>query len=197
LGGFLPPRPSLQGGEGRNFGLFVLRFLRPGPRRKSSGVTPRRAQARSTIASASSRYRWQSGLSAFLDSVRHEARLNAVGIRMARQAAIGRLAAGAHIAGRLRDQPVADVLIAPPIVIIGGWRTGTTILYRLLGGCAGDGNRSAQLGFTSMMRLPGLFAGYNRRHPRDAGGRHRYTPEQFGIDPEVVRSRFSFLDGGH
>jgi hypothetical protein len=53
---------------------------------------------------------------------------------MAAQAAVGRLTAGAAIARYRGDHPeVADVEPAPPIVIIGGWRTGTTFLFRLLG----------------------------------------------------------------
>ncbi len=44
--------------------------------------------------------------------------------------------------------------------------------------------------------LTDLVAAYTRRYPRDAGGRHRYTPQQFGIDPEAIRSRFSFLGDG-
>ncbi|HNM84916.1 MAG: sulfotransferase [Mycobacterium sp.] len=77
---------------------------------------------------------WQTGLDAFLGSAAEEARLNAVGIRMAAQSAVGRLTAGAAIAGYRRDHPeAASATLAPPIVIIGGWRTGTTFLFRLLG----------------------------------------------------------------
>lgn len=77
---------------------------------------------------------WRSGLDALLASASAQARLNAVGIRMVSQLAIGRLTAGATIAG-YRDQHPEDAAtrLLPPIVIIGGWRTGTTFLFRLLG----------------------------------------------------------------
>ncbi|MEZ0341770.1 sulfotransferase [Mycobacterium sp. pV006] len=77
---------------------------------------------------------WRSGLDAFLGSAEQDGRLNAVGIRMALQSATGRLTAGARIGRYRRDHPeVCAVEMAPPIVIIGGWRTGTTFLFRLLG----------------------------------------------------------------
>jgi len=77
---------------------------------------------------------WRAGLAEFLDSAAQEARLNAVGTRMAAQSAVGRLIAGAAIATCRRDHPtVAATPLEPPIVIIGGWRTGTTFLFRLLG----------------------------------------------------------------
>ncbi|MGE2836276.1 sulfotransferase family protein [Mycobacterium sp. SMC-4] len=77
---------------------------------------------------------WRSGLEAFLGSAEQDGRLNAVGIRMALQSATGRLTAGARIARYRREHPeVCAVEMAPPIVIIGGWRTGTTFLFRLLG----------------------------------------------------------------
>lgn len=77
---------------------------------------------------------WQDGLEAFLLSAEQDGRLNAVGARMALQSAVGRLTAGARIARCFRDRPeLRDAAMAPPIVIIGGWRTGTTFLFRLLG----------------------------------------------------------------
>ncbi|MBB3753258.1 hypothetical protein FHT44_005777 [Mycolicibacterium sp. BK634] len=77
---------------------------------------------------------WREGLDVFLGSAEQDARLNAVGIRMALQAAAGRLTAGAQIAQCFRDNPgLRETPLAPPIVIVGGWRTGTTFLFRLLG----------------------------------------------------------------
>lgn len=77
---------------------------------------------------------WRSGLEAFLGSAEQDGRLNAVGIKMALQSAAGRLTAGARITRYRRENPaVGAVEMAPPIVIIGGWRTGTTFLFRLLG----------------------------------------------------------------
>jgi hypothetical protein len=53
---------------------------------------------------------------------------------MALQAAAGRLSAGAQIARCIRDNPdLRTSPLTPPIVIVGGWRTGTTFLFRLLG----------------------------------------------------------------
>lgn len=77
---------------------------------------------------------WEDGLETFLRSAEEDAALNAVGIRMALQSAAGRLSAGAHIATAFREDPgLRNTPLAPPIVILGGWRTGTTFLFRLLG----------------------------------------------------------------
>jgi hypothetical protein len=77
---------------------------------------------------------WQAGLETFLRSADQEGRLNAVGIRMVLQMATGRLIAGAKIAHYRREHPeVVATQLSPPIVIVGGWRTGTTFLFRLLG----------------------------------------------------------------
>lgn len=75
---------------------------------------------------------WRTGLNAFLESAEHEGALNAVGVRVALQTAVGRLTAGAKAAQCLRERPCAGPL-PPPIIITGGWRTGTTFLFRLLG----------------------------------------------------------------
>ena len=74
---------------------------------------------------------WADGLREYLGSAEQDGRLNAVGTRMALQSAIGRLTAGARIRKYLNDNPAPELV--PPIVIIGGWRTGTTFLYRLMG----------------------------------------------------------------
>jgi Sulfotransferase family len=77
---------------------------------------------------------WQAGLDSLLNSAEQEGRLNAVGMRMVLQMATGRLVAGATIARYRREHPeVVATQFAPPIVIVGGWRTGTTFLFRLLG----------------------------------------------------------------
>jgi hypothetical protein len=76
---------------------------------------------------------WRPGLERYLESAEADGRLNAVGIRHAQDAAVGRLRARAIFDKTLRADPaVAQRSLAPPIVIIGGWRTGTTFLFRLL-----------------------------------------------------------------
>lgn len=73
---------------------------------------------------------WRAGLDAYLSSAREDGRLNALGTGMAISTAIGRLRAGAAMARHREQHGGTD--LAPPIVITGGWRTGTTFLFRLL-----------------------------------------------------------------
>lgn len=75
---------------------------------------------------------WQPGLSAYLDSAQHDGRLNAVGARMVRGAAVAKLRARASIDAHRAQHSDPHATLAPPIVIVGGWRTGTTFLFRLL-----------------------------------------------------------------
>ncbi|UPW08764.1 sulfotransferase [Gordonia terrae] len=76
---------------------------------------------------------WRPGLERYLESADADGRLNAVGIRHAQDAAVGKLRARAIFDKTLRADPaVAQRSLTPPIVIIGGWRTGTTFLFRLL-----------------------------------------------------------------
>jgi hypothetical protein len=74
---------------------------------------------------------WREGLEQYLGSARDDGRLNALGVGMAGATAIGRLRAGAAMARYRVDAPTQPPL-GPPIVITGGWRTGTTFLFRLL-----------------------------------------------------------------
>jgi len=77
---------------------------------------------------------WRAGLESLLNSAEEDGRLNAVGIRMVLQMAVGRLVAGATMARHRREHPeVVATQLYSPIVIVGGWRTGTTFLFRLLG----------------------------------------------------------------
>jgi hypothetical protein len=110
------------------------RAERPDRYRLDAEAVLERATKHDPDASSSFADGWAAGLEAFLGSAAAEARLNAVGARMAAQTAIGRLTAGAAIARCRRDHPdAAATELQPPIVIIGGWRTGTTFLFRLLG----------------------------------------------------------------
>ena len=76
---------------------------------------------------------WREGLEQYLGSAREDGRLTALGIGMVASTAVGRLRAGAAMARFEETQPdQATTPLRPPIVITGGWRTGTTFLFRLL-----------------------------------------------------------------
>jgi len=78
---------------------------------------------------------WREGLERYLASAAEDGRLDALGTGMVVSTAVGRLRAGAKLARHLEAQPGAVARardLAPPIVIVGGWRTGTTFLFRLL-----------------------------------------------------------------
>jgi len=73
---------------------------------------------------------WREGLEQYLASAAEDGRLNAIGTAMAASMAIGRLRAGAAMTRHRTEHGGCDLL--PPIAIVGGWRTGTTFLFRLL-----------------------------------------------------------------
>lgn len=76
---------------------------------------------------------WADGLGHYLASAREDGCLNAVGVRMVVETAASKLTAGSRIASYLAEHPRrAAAPLIPPIVIVGGWRTGTTFLFRLL-----------------------------------------------------------------
>jgi len=76
---------------------------------------------------------WREGLHVYLTSARDEGRLNAVGIKTMTATAIGRLRAGLAISDYLESHShVCERQVIRPIFIIGGWRTGTTLLQRML-----------------------------------------------------------------
>ncbi|MEE3853134.1 sulfotransferase [Gordonia sp. LSe1-13] len=76
---------------------------------------------------------WQSGVEQYLASAAEDGRLNALGARTAQDTAVAKLRARAATAEFLHSHPgVEDRAVTPPIVIVGGWRTGTTFLFRLL-----------------------------------------------------------------
>jgi len=76
---------------------------------------------------------WADGLRHYLASAQEDGRLNALGTRMVIETAAAKLAAGSRIASYLAEHPErTSAPLTPPIVIVGGWRTGTTFLFRLL-----------------------------------------------------------------
>jgi Sulfotransferase family len=76
---------------------------------------------------------WRGGLEQYLASAAEDGRLNAVGARMVLGTASAKLAARAKLADLAQSDPsIEQRSLAPPIVIVGGWRTGTTFLFRLL-----------------------------------------------------------------
>lgn len=76
---------------------------------------------------------WRAGFERYLGSAAEDGRLNALGTRMAGDAAAGRLRARLAMARHLTATPaLLERPVRAPIVITGGWRTGTTFLFRLL-----------------------------------------------------------------
>ena len=101
---------------------------------------------------------------------RRTVRLNALGARMvarhAPSAGCARVARWATPGGESVDRARAPV--APPIVIIGGWRTGTTFLFRLLA----DGPAAARAAPGRALRAVAL-RGPRRRRARSGARRRR------------------------
>lgn len=101
---------------------------------------------------------WRSGLGQYLESAEQDGRLNALGARMVHDTAVGRLRARTAIDRYLLDHPeTVTRRITAPIVIIGGWRTGTTYLFRLL---AADPRLRAPL--PAELSAPWRMAGLDR-----------------------------------
>ncbi len=77
---------------------------------------------------------WREGLEQYLGSANEDGRLHAFGIANTFRTAVGRLRAGAAMTRYRAEQLGGEAPgpAAPPIVITGGWRTGTTFLFRLL-----------------------------------------------------------------
>jgi hypothetical protein len=111
---------------------------------------------------------WRPGLERYLASAAEDGRLNALGARMVLGTASAKLAARAKLAEVAKADPsIAQRPLAPPIVIVGGWRTGTTFLYRLL---ATDPRLRAPL--PAELTAPWRFAGLSpaeREAAIDAG----------------------------
>jgi hypothetical protein len=98
---------------------------------------------------------WREGLGRYLASAAEDGRLNALGTRMVADSAVGRLRARRAMRRHLSESPaVREHPVRAPIVITGGWRTGTTFLFRLL---AADPRLRAPL--PAELSAPWRFAG--------------------------------------
>jgi len=134
---------------------------------------------------------WRAGLEVYLASAREEGRLNALGVRSVAATAMGRLQARRGVARALEAAPdVQARVIDRPIFIIGGWRTGTTLLQRLLSGL--PGLRGA---FPAELSAPWRFCGLEadqREALIDAGAAaherlHLLNPAMAAIHPSGGR----------
>jgi hypothetical protein len=77
---------------------------------------------------------WQEGLERLVAALRDEAALNDLGREIVVPELSGYLETRLRIVEHRRTHPsIADAVVVPPIVIVGQARTGTTILYDLLG----------------------------------------------------------------
>jgi hypothetical protein len=98
---------------------------------------------------------WREGFARYLASAAEDGRLNALGTRMVADSAVGRLRARRAMKRHLEAHPeVRERPLPAPIVITGGWRTGTTALFRLL---AADPGLRAPL--PAELGAPWRFAG--------------------------------------
>lgn len=115
---------------------------------------------------------WRDGLERYLGSAAQDGRLNAVGARTARGTAVAKLRARISMGRHLAEHPeTTGRPLLPPIVIVGGWRTGSTFLFRLL---ATDPRLRAPL--PAELGSPWRFAGLTGRDREDlldaASGAH-------------------------
>ncbi|PZQ61582.1 MAG: sulfotransferase [Phenylobacterium zucineum] len=134
---------------------------------------------------------WKAGLDAYLASAQADGGLNALGVRSVNGTAIGRLQARRNLAQALGAAPeVRERPIDRPIFIIGGWRTGTTLLQRLL--AALPGLRGV---FPAELSAPWRFSGLDpsaREAMIDAGEAahqrlHLLNPTMAAIHPSGGR----------
>ena len=134
---------------------------------------------------------WRPGLGVYVSSARDEGRLNALGIRNVAGTVIGRMRARVAIERVLRENPTITARkVDRPIFVVGGWRTGTTLLQRLL--AALPGLRGA---YPAELSAPWRFAGLDsasREALIDAGEAahqmlHRINPAMAAIHPSGGR----------
>ena len=149
------------------------------------------AFSRSPEAASADAGEWREGLERYLASARDEGRLNALGLRSMAGTAIGRLQANHALRQALAASPeVAGRALDRPIFIIGGWRTGTTLLQRLMSALPGlRGLYPAELS------VPWRFAGLDEARRSaliDAGESahsrlHLLNPQMAAIHPSGGR----------
>lgn len=112
---------------------------------------------------------WLAGLNAYLNSAREEGRLNAFGRRGMLASAKSRLFSRFEGERLLRKRPdIRERKIDRPIFVTGGWRTGTTLLQRLLAAVP-----SLRGAFPSELSAPARFFDLgeaDRKALIDAGG---------------------------
>ncbi|MGV8996462.1 MAG: sulfotransferase family protein [Parvibaculaceae bacterium] len=134
---------------------------------------------------------WKEGLEVYLNAARNEGHLNALGLRNVAASATGRLIGRASLARALGQTPeVSTRKIDRPIFIIGGWRTGTTLLQRLLSALPG-----LRALYPAELTVPWRFAGMDKP-TRDAAlaageGAHQrlhvLNPAMWSIHPSGAR----------
>lgn len=134
---------------------------------------------------------WREGLAVYLAAARDEGRLNALGVKSIAGTAIGRLQARVAIARALAAAPEIHArTIDRPIFVIGGWRTGTTLLQRLLAAIP-----ALRAAYPSELTVPWRFAGLDetaRGALIDAGASahdllHLLNPAMRTIHPSGAR----------
>lgn len=134
---------------------------------------------------------WRTGLETYLASARTEGRLNALGCRSVAGTAIAKLQARAAIARAFERAPdLRARRVQHPLFVIGGWRTGTTLLQRLL--AAVPGLRAA---YPAELTVPWRMAGLDpaaRETMLDAGDSahqrlHLLNPAMQAIHPSGGR----------
>lgn len=133
---------------------------------------------------------WREGLEAYLASAETDGRLNALGNRVVIETAVARLRTGSGLVRHRRENPDVGSSTSPPIVIVGGWRTGSTFLFRLL---ATDPRLRAPLPveLSAPLRVAGL-TGAERERAIDAGAAahdflHAIAPELQAVHDSGAR----------
>lgn len=142
-------------------------------------------------ARTSDRGEWLPALEVYLASAREEGRLNALGMRNVAGSVRTRLLCRYETDKLLDDKPeIRARTIDRPIFVIGGWRTGTTLLQRLLSAIPGlRGALPSELSAPS--RVHGLGPA-ERDAMIDAGGAahallHVLSPDLSTIHPSGAR----------